>query len=413
MRLLILFITTWLLIFSNVHEVNAFNLGSDRFRLSGFGTVGVTSAGKKQFGYHKERNQNAQFGGFSAFNDSVIGLQLDADLISNLTATVQVVVEERVKYDFNNIVDWAFLRYQITPKLVARAGRMNADLFMLSEYRNVGFAYLWAHPVVEFYTPISLNHYDGLDFKYTRPVASGYLEFKVYGGQTSSDIKVSGGDLSLRTRPFYGANASLRTDLWRFRLIYAATEIYSIHGQLTGLLDTLNQVPQSAWPQAAALSNKLDGENKRVSYYSAGLAYDNNFWLVQSEIALISSGWESVNMRNGYVSVGRRFGPVTLYSIAASARTIGKPTQVVAPLVSTPTLSRLETVTRNVFNAPHINQNAISLGMRWDLNPRVAVKAQWDHTWVKKHGGGLLILKEPLEKDITLNTFSLNLNFIF
>ncbi len=413
MRSLILFIITYLLIFSSIHKANATDLKSDRFRLSGFGTIGITSAGKEQYGYHKEFNHEAQFGGFSVFHDSVLGLQLDADIIPNLTATVQVVIENRKQHDFNNIVDWAFLRYQITPRIVARAGRMGTDLFMLSEYRNVGFAYLWAHPVVEFYAPITTSFYEGLDLQYTYPVASGYLELKVYGGQTGSDIALSRGELHLRARPFYGANASFETDSWKFRLIHAATDVTAVRSPLTGLLDTLNQVPQDAWPQAARFSSKLDGVGKRISYYSAGLAYDDNNWLVQSEVAILSSKWDSINLRNGYVSVGRRFGPVTFYSIAANAKSLDKPTQVTTPLVSSPTLNSLESLTRNAFNAPHINQSTVSLGLRWDLYPKVALKAQWDHTWVKKNGGGLLIIKEPLNKDITLNIFSLNLNFIF
>jgi hypothetical protein len=412
-RIFIQLLLLLLLILPCIKVVSAFDLVNERVRISGFGTLGVTSAGKKQFGYHKELNHDALFGEVSIFADSVFGLQLDANLLPNLSATIQAIAEERVQYDFNNIVDWAYLSYQVTPNTVVRAGRMGIDLFMLSEYRNVGFAYLWTHPVIEFYTPISLSHYDGFDLKYTRKISPGYLEFKVYGGQTGSDIRVSRGDLNLRMRPFMGANVTFESDDWKVRLVYATTEVSSIRSQLDPLLGTLNSIPQSIWPQATTLSGILDGVNERASFYSAGFAYDNNKWLIQSEFALMASDWPSVNMTNGYLSIGRRMGPVAFYTIGAYAKSRDNLTKVAPPLISSPALNQLQTITQNVLNAPRINQNSISLGLRWDLHSQIALKAQWDHTWVRKHGGGLLILKEPLEKDITLNTFSLNLNFVF
>lgn len=159
-------------------ETKAQESKEPRFRLSGFGTLDVTSAGTKQVGYHNEFSHAGQFGGVSIFSGSVAGLQLDADLLPKLSFTIQGIAKERTKQDLFNFLDWAFLRYQLTPNTVIRAGRMGIDLFMLSEYRNVGFAYLWAHPILEFYMPISLSHFDGFDLKYSRRIDPGFLEFK-------------------------------------------------------------------------------------------------------------------------------------------------------------------------------------------------------------------------------------------
>lgn len=414
MRKLFLCLLIYPVILFCIPQANAQDSSGPRFRLSGFGTLDVTSAGKKQFGHHKELSHEGQFGGVSVFSASVLGLQLDADLLPNLSATIQSVAKERTKQDMFNILDWAFLRYQLTPGTVIRAGRMGTDLYMLSEYRNVGFAYLWTHPVVEFYTPISLTHFDGFDVKYSHRIKPGFLEFKVYGGQSGSDVTVSRGDFSLRTRPFFGANASLETDHWKFRLTYVRTEIHSTRNQqFKQLLGALNQVPQTLWPQAAAISDHISAEGKLSSYYAAGVTYDKNAWLIQSEFSWLDSNWPSVNMTNGYLSAGRRIGPVTLYSVGAYAKSLDNPLHIDANPANPDWLNRLQTGTRNALNATLIDQNSFSLGVRWDLNPQTALKAQWDHTWVRKHGGGLLILKEPLDKNITLDTFSVNLNFIF
>ncbi len=413
MRLLFLIFLAYPILVFSEQEPHTENIDNDRLRISGFGTLGVTYAGKDNFGHHKELTHPGQFGNFSMFPDSVFGLQFDANLTSSLSATIQVIAEDTIKHDFNNIVDWAYLRYQISPNTVARAGRMGIDLFMLSEYRNVGYAYLWTHPVVEFYTPVSLSHYEGFDFSYSKSIEQGYLEFKVYGGQTGSDIRVSRGDFGIRMRPLFGAIASFEADYWKARITFATTKVASTRNiQLDRLLGALDQVSPSVWPQAPELSDLISGEGDQVYYYSIGMSYDKNAWLVQSEFALTDSEWPSVALTNGYLSLGRRVGPVTFYSIGAYAKSLDNPVAI-TPQLSQPALNRLQMATHDSMNAIHIDQNTFSLGMRWDFHPQMALKAQWDHTWVRKNGGGLLILREPLDRNITLNTFSVNLNFVF
>lgn len=393
--------------------INASETVRDRFQVSSFGTLGISHAGKDQFGYRNELTHKGQFDKFSIFPDSVFGLQANAQLLPSLNATVQVLAEDQVRQNFNNIVDWAYLSYQPTPNTMIRGGRMGIDLFMLSEIRNIGFAYLWARPITEFYTPVSLSHFEGIDLKYTKNSELGYLEFKIYGGQTGSDIRVSRGDFSVRMRPIFGAIASMETNHWKTRATFAATHIDETRNtNLTRLLNALDQTPATIWPQAGAFSKLINGEGNQAYYYSIGLTYDKHDWLIQSEIAITDSTWPSVALTNGYLSLGRRVGPVTLYTVGSYAKSL-RDSKTVSPRSSQSDINALQTITENAFNAVLINQNTISLGMRWDFHTKMALKAQWDHTWVRKNGGGLLILKEPLDHDITLNIFSLNLSFVY
>ncbi len=406
------FLLTFLLMLPLGQHAQAFDLGTDRLRISGFGTLGLTWGGKKDYGLQKEFIHDPQFGSVSILTDSVFGLQVDFNIAKNLDATIQAVAEDRIRQDFNNIVDWAYLSYRPTANSVIRAGRMGVDLFMLSEYRNVGYAYLWTHPVIEFYKPISLSHYEGFDFRYSRRIKPGYFEFKVFGGQTGSDIDVGSGELNLRMRPFVGFNTSLEDNDWKIRLTYTTTNTAFIKAPADPLVNALNQVPQALWPQAAGLHDRLKGVDTQTHYFSVGFSYDKYNWVVQSEFALIASRWVSVDMTNGYLSAGRRFGPVTLYTVGSYARSNSQPRVDQNQLFSAD-LQGLATATQNLLNAVHIDQNTVSVGLRWDFHPRAALKAQWDHTWTRKHGGGLLDLKIPLDHDITLNTFSANLNFVF
>ena len=79
MRRSLLFITTCLLIFPDIPKAKAMNLGN---------------------------NHNTQYARFFAVHGSISGLQLDANPLSNLRTTVQVVDEQGVTNDFSNIVNW-------------------------------------------------------------------------------------------------------------------------------------------------------------------------------------------------------------------------------------------------------------------------------------------------------------------
>ena len=63
--------------------------------------------------------------------DSVAGVQADWRLTPALTATVQAVSRYRHDRSYAPELAWAFLRYEPTPELSWRAGRLGTDFFML------------------------------------------------------------------------------------------------------------------------------------------------------------------------------------------------------------------------------------------------------------------------------------------
>ncbi|MCB1936905.1 MAG: hypothetical protein KDF59_13290 [Nitrosomonas sp.] len=395
-----------------MQNVNATEFADGRIRLSGFGTLGLTHAGTNRIGFRKDLTHDGQFGSVAVRSDSVFGLQLDADILPKVSATVQAIAKESVRYDFQDIVDWAYLSYQAAPNFRVRGGRMAVDLYMLSEYRNVAFAYLWTHPVIEFYAPLPFTHFDGMDFKYTHSTASGNIEFKIFGGYVHNDVTVYRGINHVELFPLVGANVVYDAFDWKMRISFATAEVKSFKNPLDPLLNPLSQMPTIIWPQAPDYSNKLSGDGKRVNYLSAGYFYDKNKWIVQAEVAWAFSNWELTNMFNGYVSAGRRFGPFTIYSTVSGAKTLTGETKVTRPLLPLSQLNVLQVATQTALNAARIDQRTFSLGARWDIHPQVAIKAQWDHTWIGKHGG-LLLQNELLDKNTELDIFSLNLSFIF
>jgi hypothetical protein len=54
-----------------------------------------------------------------------------------------------------------------------RVGRTDLDVFLLTDSRNIGFAYPWVRPPIELYDLVPVTNSDGIGFSYRLPVAGG------------------------------------------------------------------------------------------------------------------------------------------------------------------------------------------------------------------------------------------------
>ena len=119
------------------------------FSFSGFGTVGLAHSSEKRADFIANDLQlrgAGRNGKWSAEVDSRIGVQLDAKFNSQLSAVLQVTSEQRYDGSYKPELEWANIKYQITPDLSVRAGRIVLPTFLLSDSRKVGYASPWVRP---------------------------------------------------------------------------------------------------------------------------------------------------------------------------------------------------------------------------------------------------------------------------
>lgn len=381
-------------------------------RFSGFGTVGLLSGGDDVLGYRRDISGDGVFDNdWSGEPDSLLGLQVDLPLTGKLDAAVQLVAKARPSNTLNESLEWAFLRYRPTPELMLRGGRLGLDLFMLSEYRNLGFSYLWARPPVEFYSLVPYNHYDGADIAYATTLGEGELRARLFAGSTQGAILFFSSDVDVDIDSLVGATLGWEFDRWQARLGFATLKQNPSNPGARQLAAALRQVA-GLWPEAAAIADDLEAKGSRLYYYSAGFAYDPKPWTVQSEISYIDSGYNNAfsSVWSAYISLGRRIGPVTVYGLGAMIENPDGRVQVPSPPLP---LTGLQQQLQAAYDLSFVKQHSLSLGMRWDIRYDLALKMQWDHTWVDDYGGLLWLQKQPLTDGETLDTFSINLNFVF
>ena len=88
-----------------------------------------------------------------------IGLQATANFAPNFSGVVQVITQQRFDDSYVPTIEWANLKYQFTPDLSARIGRIALPTFLVSDYRTVGYAIPWIRtPVLGISTASAGSH---------------------------------------------------------------------------------------------------------------------------------------------------------------------------------------------------------------------------------------------------------------
>jgi hypothetical protein len=327
---------------------------------------------------------------------------------------VQWVARDHAGNFFEQNLDWAFLRWRLNDDLDIRLGRLGADAFALSDYRNVGYAYPWMRPPHEFYTGIPYYHFDGADITKKFSLNNGFLSVKVYGGYSFNQLPTVGG-VNNQQSPTAGISLRYENGNWQTRLGYNYASVTS-EAPIQDILGVINN-PLSArvWPDLKQLLPAVTMRGKEYHFGSIGVAYDDSIWLAQMEAAYLTSNtlW-SPTRATSYLSVGRRLSTVTLYTLLGIAKTFQHNVNIPYPLVTSPALLGVQQQLDKALNNNAINEQSISLGTRWDFYENMALKTQWSHYWLGSNNGPQQ-WQQPSGNltPNTVNVMSVGIDFIF
>jgi hypothetical protein len=368
------------------------------FRFSGFGTIGLSHVDAPDgWAYKRETTQADNSGRMRADLDTRIGVQLNYAPAPQFELVTQVVATRRnAAAPTSDAIEWAFASWRPDADWTVRGGRVNSDIFLLSDYRNVGFGYPFVRPPVDFYAllPRSL---DGVDIAREWKVGGVHWRAKVFGGRA---ITFADAASRLELQPAYGATVSrdadgllLRASAVRLRV---ANEIATVQPLLEALtLISSLPVPDIA-AQAADLRDRSGVKDANLTYLSLGTRYESRHWLASAEYVRVS-GHPSITYSAGYASVGRRFGALTAFATVSRAQS-ANPALVtpawgaaLAPVVGPAFAQQAQFVANaatSSLNSVRMAQSTWSLGARYDLDARWALKFQWDQIRVHSNGAG-------------------------
>jgi hypothetical protein len=380
--------------------------------LRGFGSAGVaysdhadadfTSSVLKASGVgHSKR--------WSGDVDSRLGAQLAVKLDKQWSAVLQVISEQRLDGTYKPIVEWANIKYQATPDLSLRFGRIALPMFLAADYRKVGYAYPWARTPVEVYGALPFSNSDGIDATYRWNRGGLKNVTQAFVGRTNMTLTP---EWHIEARELAGVSNTIEYGAFSARLSMLTTELTLDVGH--ELFAGLRQFGA----QGDALVERYAVDHKRALAVSIGATYDPGNWFVMGEMGRLKTHSFLADTTGLYASAGYRLGDFTPYLAYARVKANSPTTE---PGLNLAGMAPAAAATGAALNA-YLNwllttipiQRTVSVGTRWDCMTDVALKVQFDRVKPLDGSRGTFITVQPgFRSGRAVNVASAVLDFVF
>ena len=361
--------------------------------LSGFGSVGIVHSSERKADYSTAvltEHGVGYSGEWRADLDSRLGVQLDVTFNKRWSAVLQVISEQRVDGGYVPLVEWANLKYQVSPELALRIGRIALPMFIAADYRKVGYAYTWARTPVEVYRTVPITNNDGIDLTYRWQTGRVKHTTQAFFGRTV--VKLERGE-AVHGRHVAGIASTAELGALSARVSLIRGELSS--NLLGDLFGGLRQFGPAGERLAAAYA--LD--HTRAKAYTAGLSYDPGTWFVMSEFGSMQTASFLGANRAAYVSAGYRYSNFTPFITYARVkpdsvtRDPGLDLRALPPSLLAPAAMLNGYLNAVLGNVPA--QRTLSAGARWDLMPSISLKLQYDRVQPDAGNFGTFIRVQP------------------
>lgn len=393
-------------------------------KISGYGTISGSVHDRTDVHPVRDVSQtpeNRFKTNFSAVMDSRLGLQAHYRFGSNFDAVVQGVLRDQSYVTFQNSMELAYLAYRPLSWLELRGGRVGYDAFLMSDTRNLGYAYSWVRPPNEFYGWIPIFHIDGADATVRIDNENSQWRLRLQGGKQSFKFALADSEYDAETEELYTVSLSrqsgpitLKTGFSSFSL---KNEMDAFRPLIQGL-DTIAEATAFPFPdisgEAHYLSDNISFQGTDIAYLTFGASYDDGEWIAQAEIAHSTSNSEILSHGTmGYAALGYRIGDFTPYCIFSATRAgnnIRKPIADWTPIEA----AELQEMVLGIINSTRMDQETLSFGVRWDFHNQAALKFQLDSIHINSWGYGLWFSKpSTFNNDSAMTIGTISLEFMF
>ena len=377
----------------------AAGVDSADLHFSGFGTIGLVHGNTTDgAGFRRDVFERSNRGGLRGDIDTRLGVQANYRASQEIELVGQVVAANRLaNAPPSDFLTLAFAAWQPSDDITLRAGRMSADYFLLADYRHVGFAYPFVRPPVEGYGSLPYE-LDGADL--TKAWNDDERVWKLRGIAGQSRFLTEQGDGPVWLRPVLalvlsrddGNGLLVKASAVRTRLRIQGAAV----APMLGALGQIASLPiASVAADAADIAAAINIDSRPVTYYSLSASLDRASWLCSLEVSRAQQTGSSYSSAWGLV--GHRWGAVTGYAGLSAIRTdqrLSPPqwTAALTPLLGAPAAAQAQRLGLISFSAAattRANQRTLTVGMRWDLSDRVALKLQFDRVRVDAYSGRL------------------------
>src|ERR1700683_748814 len=256
--------------------------GSDTpmFSMNAFGTVGVVHSSEDFADFTSSVFQPGGAGyseNWSAAVDSLIGAQLTGNINPRLSAVVQIIAQQNSDNTYTPHVEWANVKYLVTPDFSIRIGRIVMPTFFVSDSVNVGYTTPWVRPPPAVYHLLPIDNSDGADISYRLHI--GALTDTLQGnyGQNNSDLPYNRGSAPARHQWGFADTA----EYGPLTVHLACQELHLTIASFDALFNAFRLFG----PQGTAIADEYDVDNKLFVTETIGASYDPGHYFVMGEWA--------------------------------------------------------------------------------------------------------------------------------
>lgn len=410
------------------------------FRLSGFGTLGAvkTTTDDAVFNYPGQGGGATKHGSLDP--DSKLAVQGSYKISPTVSATSQIMTKYDAEGQYVPSFEWAFAKWQAMPGLNFRAGRMGAPYFMISDFRDVGYANTAVRPNIDVYGQVPVSSFDGADVSYQMNLGSTTLTSTFWTGKSDAPFASSLAARGVATPPTQviinhtvGFNfqaemsegLTLRFGRAQGKLTIDSASGHTLATSARALATAANAYAAAAPTVAAAISGgnptraaqitaaipgaqasaagfndaaeMFTPEGVDASFTGIGLAYDQDNWVASMEFTKRKTKSFITDTTGWYATVGYRIDKFTPFVGYSKVKTDRRSTNTVQPsALVTSGVGGPFAAFDGAANAVNTNSPALSagadallstqardertatLGLRWDATAGLAVKFQWD-----------------------------------
>jgi len=395
---------------------SAFAQDSSAVRISGFGTGALTFADTDKAEFARTNQASGVKKDPRTGVDSNLGLQADYTVNSWLSVTGQGLVRKDAEDNFGAELSWAFVKAKLSDNLSVRVGRMAMPAFMISEYRNVGYANTFLRPPQELYSQMPIDNIDGVDVTWQQQYGDTTVTALAAYGR--SDFKRANSPKA-ESRDQYALNLTAEHGPFIVRVGRSGTKLSTESKELDAAVTTFkNTAAAFNISQVADMGELLNSTNRKYTFTSAGLSMDWNNIVVLTEYAKRKMPNSFLgSSKSWYMMGGYRIGKFLPYYTHAKVissgvtNTIPRNCPAGAPLACAPTLAALSGLMNTLTSAiDNGSQTSDSIGLRWDFTTSAAIKVQVDR--IKPQTKGLFINTQPgFKGPVTVGAVALD--FVF
>ncbi|QYF92118.1 porin [Massilia sp. PAMC28688] len=370
--------------------------------ISGFGTAAATMTDNADVEFARANQVRGASDQPRSYIDSNLGLQATATINERLSLTAQGMARQYGEPGFGADLTLAFAKLKVSDDFAVRVGRLGLPVYMVSDFRSVGYANTMLRPSGEVYGQVVNDTVDGVDVLYQHAFGDTAITAQLGFGHSNADLR-DGAEFILRKSLVF--NVLAERGPFTVRAAYSQTDV-TLRGitPLDGLVATLREVGM------AQVADDLDFTHVPGKFSSLGFTMDHNNVLIQAELAKREAKSRLLieSTTSWYTMLGYRMGKFTPYYYYGDTRQNGGRDYAGVPTDGP--LAGLGFAVQSLVKAPQQSSHAV--GLRWDFHKSAALKVQIDRI-TPRDGAGLLTPIKPDFHNTPVHVAAVGIDFVF